>query len=240
MRHASKSFLLLCVQCFTLAGGLPAVHAESVLYNAREGSAYAGDLLESDSGPPTDPGLEGDTFVQTITYSQAFTDLLQTAVVTWDENVETLAGFTDNAFSLPFTARSSETILWTFMSGSWTSGLPDAVTFDGSTGGVERTPLIVPLFAPPPGGGSSLLTELELMELQMAGVDAAFQQYLDPAYDLSTVTHEQLEQDLRRLEAILAGNYSPPPYPEPATTALLGAGALLVLLRVRRRGAPSP
>lgn len=240
MRRASMPFLLFCTLCAILAGSWPGARAESVLYNAREGSAYSGDLLESDSGPPADPGLEGDTYVQTLTYSQMFTDLLQTAVVTWDENVETLAGFTDNAFSLPFSARASETILWTFGAGTWTSGLPDVVTFDGATGGVERTPLIVPLFAPPPGGGSSPLSELELMELRMAGVDAAFQQYLDPAYDLSMVTHEQLEQDLRRLEAILAGNYSPPPYPEPATTALLGAGAVLVFLQARGRRRRSP
>ncbi|MBI1396784.1 MAG: PEP-CTERM sorting domain-containing protein [Betaproteobacteria bacterium] len=208
---------------------------ETVVYAAREGSQYITDELVASSGEVPMFPVEGDTYEAVLSYMPTFADLLTMAAVTWDPNTEALEGFTENTSSLPYVAKQSETVSWLFTSGNWQTVNVSTVTTEGSTSVIERTPLVVPLIAPPAGNeGDAPLSAVEILELQMAGVDYAFQQYLDPNYDLSTVTRAQLQQDLLRLQDILAGNYTPPPYPEPGSVALLGVGLVALIWRIRR------
>lgn len=215
-------------------------HAGSQTYVAREGNLYSGtDAVVDDSGAPSLPGVEGDLFEQILTYVPVVQGVYEERTVFWDDNTELLVGFTDNASSVPFTARATETVTWRFSGDAWIPSGSAITTQDGSTGIVERTPQIAP-YTPPSGGApDQFLSELEIQELEMAGFDYAMQQYLDSGYNLRNVTREQLQQDMRRLEAYFAGTYTPA-VPEPESLGLIAAGGVLLALAVRRRGRSGP
>jgi len=220
---------------------LPAasVFAGSQTYAAREGTLFAGTQLVSDSGTPIDPGSEGDLVDQIKSYEPMFESILEEQTVYWDDGTEQLIGFTENAFSLPYIALATETVTWKFQSGTWNIFGTVSVTTAGSTGGVERAPLVVP-FVPPPnggeggGGGSTPLSDAELLELGLTGVEAAMRENLDPNWSLAGITREQLAADLARLESVLAGGYTPE-VPEPSIVFMLAAGVLLLPPLVRGR-----
>lgn len=243
-RKPLSRWTLLAALCAALSA--PGVDAASQTYAAREGNLFAGVQLTADTGGPQSAGLEGDLFEQILSYTASFQGIYEEQTVTWDENTEQLVGFTENATSAAYTALESERVTWKFTSGDWAQMTTVATTIDGSTGLIERTPLVTPVIAPPGGGGgggggggSTPLTDLELMELEMTGFDYAMRQYLDPNYSLAGITREQLAADLARLEAVLAGNYTPPDVPEPGTWGLLAVGGLVMLATVRKRARPS-
>jgi hypothetical protein len=211
-----------------------AVEAASISFVAREGTMYTGDQLVSDTGGPPADGLDGEVFEQFLTYSPQLSSVYEEQTAFWDEGTQQLAGFTENATSHPYDAKATETVTWNYGAASWHVAGTAATNVSGATSIVERAPLIVPFTPPSSGGGDSYFSALEIMELEMAGADSAMRLYLDPNYDLNGVTKAQFQQDLLRLEAILAGYYSPP-VPLPAPLGLLAAGAALTLWRGRRR-----
>lgn len=226
-------FMLACLPA------LP-VHAGSQTYAAREGITFVGEQFVSDTGTPIDPGSEGDLVDQIKSYEPMFQRIFEEQTVFWDDGTEQLIGFTENAFSLPYTALATETVTWRFQGGTWNILDAVSVSITGSTGGVERAPLVVPLIPPPTGGGgsegggSTPLSDAELQELALTGVEAAMRENLDPDWSLAGITREQLAADLARLESILAGGYTPE-VPEPSSVLMLAAGALLLPGWVRRQ-----
>lgn len=89
------------------------------------------------------------------------------------------------------------------------------------------------------GGNISLLWYLsneQIQELEMTGILDLLKEHIDPNYDFHTVTQEQLDLDLHRVEQILAGTTGGTT-PEPGPTALVAGGALAGLWLLRRHTA---